>query len=81
MSNILKLLEYLLVISPSTASYERLIKTKYRTGLKLESLQSQLMMMTEGPELEHFDVNRAIAHWLADGPGTWHITGHKLPSS
>ena len=43
MSHILKLLEYLLVVSPSTASCERgfsnmnVLKTKYRTGLRQDS--------------------------------------------
>ena len=54
MSHILKLLEYLLVVSPSTASCERgfskmnVLKTRYRTGLRQDPLQSQLLVMTEG---------------------------------
>ena len=87
MSHLLKLIEYLLVVSPSTASCERgfskmnVLKTRYRTGLRQESLQSQLLVMTEGPELEHFDGDRAINHWLTVGPGTRHVSGHALPSS
>lgn len=57
------------------------LKTRYRTGLRQDSLQSQLLVMTEGPELEHFDVGRAINHWLTVGPGTRHVAGHTLSNS
>jgi len=37
--------------------------------------------MTEGPELEHFDVDRAMNQWLTVGPGPRHVAGHTLPNS
>lgn len=37
-------------------------KDMYRTGLSQDSLQSQLLVETEGPELEHFDVGRDTNH-------------------
>ena len=35
--------------------------------------------MTEGPELEHFDVDRAMNQWLTVGPGPRHVAGHTVP--
>lgn len=87
MNHIFKLLVYFLAVSPSTASSEQgfskmnVLKTRYRTGLKQDSLQSQLLVMTDRPELEHFDVDRAINHWLTVKPGTRHVAGHTLPNS
>ena len=76
-----------MVVSSSTAICERdsskmnVFITRYKTGLRLDSLQSPLLVMTEGPELEHFDVDRAMNQRLTVGPGPRRVAGHTLPNS
>ncbi|XP_070550749.1 zinc finger protein 862-like [Ptychodera flava] len=80
----IKLIEFVMAVSPSTASCERafskqnVIKTQLRSVMTQESLRHQLMIMTEGPELKDFDPDRSIAHWLDSSLHSRHIQGHKL---
>lgn len=81
-TNIRKLIELMLVISPSTAQCERgfsqmkLIKTELRNGLSDDSLRMLMAIKHHGPSLENFVADRAIDFWLGSGKRTRHVGGH-----
>jgi hypothetical protein len=81
---VLKLVEIMMVMSPSTATCERSFskmnrcKTTNRASLAQSTLQDLMCVMHEGPELEDFDVRSSVTHWLSAGAGTRHVNGHAL---
>ncbi|XP_061174866.1 zinc finger protein 862-like [Saccostrea echinata] len=84
--NIVKVVELMLCLSCSTAKCERvfsslkLLKTRLRSSLTQDNLNSQLQIMVEGPSLAEFKPDLAIEKWLnstSDGKGR-HINGHKF---
>ncbi|XP_070535062.1 zinc finger protein 862-like [Ptychodera flava] len=85
LSHVLKLVELILAISPSTASCERgfssmnNIKNHLRTQLTQESLSDQLHVVCEGPTLEDFNADTTIKHWLTSTSGSRHVHGHAKP--
>lgn len=87
LKNIQKLLELMMVISPSTAECERgfsamnLIKSDVRNSLSQDSLRMLLTVKQHGPTFELFNPDRAIATWMGMGKGTRHIHGHSTPGS
>ncbi|XP_006823169.1 zinc finger protein 862-like [Saccoglossus kowalevskii] len=84
LTDMLKLVEFVMAVSPSTASCERafskqnIIKTQLRTSLTQESLRNQLMIMLEGPALKDFNPDSSITQWLESSIRKRHICGHKL---
>jgi hypothetical protein len=80
--NMRKLVELMLVISPSTAECERgfsqmkLIKTELRNSLTDDSLRILMTIKHHGPSLEDFNADRAINYWLGSCKGTRHVGGH-----
>lgn len=83
-SAILKVVEIMMVISPSTATCERgfsamnLVKTNLRAKLSQSSLQNLLTIMIDGPLLKDFVPGPAIDAWYDIGGK--HIHGHKTPA-
>ena len=67
------LLQLLLTISPSTAACEKLfskmnlVKSPLRTRLTQENLQSQMSIVSSGPEFSEFDPLPSVEEWLKSG--------------
>lgn len=80
--NVKKLIEILLVISPTTAECERgfsamkQVKTQLRNCIKQDTLQMLMTVQQHGPTLEKFSPEKAVSHWLNGGKGTRHVNGH-----
>ncbi|XP_070550348.1 zinc finger protein 862-like [Ptychodera flava] len=87
MLHILKVIEFVLTISPSTASCERgfsnmnNVKTSLRTSLTQQALADQLHIVCEGPSLADFNADKAVNHWLTCGTGERHLSGHKTKNT
>ena len=81
---VLKLVEIMLVISPSTAECEHgfskmnRIKDTLRNCLNQESLRMLMNLAITGPELDEFNPDSSIGHLLNSGPGGRHIHGHAV---
>lgn len=82
-SAVLRVVEVMLVISPSTATCERgfsamnLAKTNLRAQMDQTTLQSLLTIMLAEVSLKEFDPCPSIDNWF--GTGGKHIHGHKTP--
>jgi hypothetical protein len=80
--NVKKLLQIMLVVSPTTAQCERgfsamkQLKTQLRNCLKQDTLQMLMTIQQHGPSLEDFCSEKAINHWLTCGKGSRHVNGH-----
>ena len=84
---ILELVEIMFVISPSTATCERIfskmnrIKTSLRSSLSQDALRGLLRIMEHGAPVKEFDPAPGIQVFLTSGPGTRHIRGHVIPET
>lgn len=85
LSNILKLVEIMFTVSPSTAECERSfsamnrLKTLNRNSLDQVSLQDLMNIVVHGPTMDDFSPDDSIDVWLTSGPGTRHTNGHLTP--
>ena len=84
LSTITQLVELMFCLSPSTAACERgfstmnRVKIPGRASLKTETLAALMRISIDGPSVEDFDPDEAINVWQHEGPGTRHLSGHKL---
>jgi len=85
LTNVLKVVEIALVLSPSTAECERgfstmnRIKTSLRNSLQQETLQLLLNISIHGPSLQYFQPDDAIERWMSCTSGGRYINGHSTP--
>ena len=86
MKHFLPLIEIMLTHSMSTARVERgfshmnIIKSSGRSQLRNDSLNNCMEVKINGPNLEEFQSDAAVLHWLNNG-GYKHYNGHKLTNS
>ena len=86
MKHFLPLIEIMLTHSMSTARVERgfshmnIIKSSGRSQLRNDSFNNCMEVKINGPNLEEFQSDAAVLHWLNNG-GYKHYNGHKLTNS
>ena len=85
--HVLPIIEIMLTISVSTAIVERgfshmnNIKSSTRSNLGKDSMNDIMEIQINGPSLEDYCPDSAIAHWYDKSNGKRHVDGHKLSSN
>ena len=83
-TNMLRIVELMMSLSLSTAKVERgfsemnIEKNEKRTRMNQNTLQSLMIINTDGPKCDDFQPIESVKMWLNSGPGSRHISGHTL---
>ena len=76
LQNILHLVKMMMCVSVSTASPERGFshtKTALRTQLEQQAMNSLLTITIDGPDIQEFNPEQSVLHWLDSAVGSRHI--------